>query len=138
MSTLATVGFDLVDWQRDAVEAWKDGAERPHTGTLEIFTGGGKSLVALECAAEAARVEPDLRVVIVVPTEALARQWMDVVADYTTVPDSAVGLLGAGGSDSLIAKRVMVAVLDTAATTWPARAVARWSCCCSPSACCAR
>jgi superfamily II DNA or RNA helicase len=116
-------GFELVDWQRDAVEAWKTARPRPHAGTLEIFTGGGKSLVALACAAEAARLDPDLRIAIVVPTEALARQWIDVVGKFTNVPASEVGLLGAGGKASLVDHRVLVAVLNTAAKQLPAQAV---------------
>ena len=44
-------GFDLQDWQRKAVEAWISGdAGGPFRGTLEIFTGGGKTLIALACA----------------------------------------------------------------------------------------
>jgi superfamily II DNA or RNA helicase len=112
---IATRGFDLVDWQRDAVRAW-DATGR---GTLEIFTGGGKSMVALACAEAAARREPQLKLAIVVPTEALARQWINVVSQYTNIPDDRVGLMGAGGHDVLVDNDVLVAVLNTAAKLLP-------------------
>ena len=68
-------GFELVDWQKAAVQSWLRGdAVGPHRGTLEIFTGGGKSLIALACLALAAEEATDLRAAIVVPTEALAIQ----------------------------------------------------------------
>ena len=74
--TFRTVGFELADWQQDAVGAWSTGASQPYTGTLEVFTGGGKTLMALQCAAVASREAPDLRLAIVVPTEALGHQWI--------------------------------------------------------------
>lgn len=112
---IATRGFDLVDWQRDAVNAWAATGR----GTLEIFTGGGKSMIALSCAEAAARREPGLKLAIVVPTEALARQWISVVGQYTNTPGHRVGLMGAGGRDSLADKDVLVAVLNTAAKQLP-------------------
>ena len=123
MTPFTTRSFELVDWQRDAVRAWTSGASAPYTGTLEIFTGGGKSLVALACAEEAARIEPDVRIAVVVPTEALARQWVEVFRRYSNVDASEIGLLGAGGSDSLATHRVLVCVLNTAAKKLPEQAV---------------
>jgi superfamily II DNA or RNA helicase len=115
---IETRGFELVDWQREAVRAWLAAGR----GTLEIFTGGGKSLVALACAEEAAAIVPDLRIAVVVPTEALARQWIDVFRRYSNVDESDVGLLGAGGNDSLADHRVLVCVLNSAAKKLPTQA----------------
>ena len=74
-----TSGYELASWQEEAVARWQEGAGRPNTGTLEIFTGGGKTLMALECAARASEIAADLQVAIVVPTVALAEQWVDAV-----------------------------------------------------------
>lgn len=48
-------------------------------GTLEIATGGGKTLTALVCAAKALRNEKNALLVITVPNKPLIKQWgMDV------------------------------------------------------------
>jgi superfamily II DNA or RNA helicase len=118
--TFATRGFDLTVWQRRAVETWLDGVDSiAGRGTIEIVTGGGKTLIALECAARVSALDPDLRVVIVVPTQALARQWIERVATNTTVGRDQIGLLGAGGKSDLSRVRVLVAVLNTAAKQLP-------------------
>jgi superfamily II DNA or RNA helicase len=116
---ISTRDFELTEWQRAAVASWAQGKPTAYQGTLEIFTGGGKSLVGLACAELAARVRPDLQLAIVVPTEALARQWIEVVDRYTNVGRSEIGLLGAGGKDDLASKRVLITVLNTAAKRLP-------------------
>lgn len=117
---LATRGFDLVDWQLDAIDHWLagDGAGA-FRGTLEIFTGGGKTLIALACAARVAKLNPGLRAAVVVPTEALAHQWTETIVRFTNISRPDVGLLGAGGGDALVDKRVLVAVLNSAAKRLP-------------------
>jgi len=116
----ATRGFELAPWQRKAVRAWIQGDESgPHRGTLEVFTGGGKTLIALACAAEVVRSIPELRLAVVVPTEALARQWQVAIERSTTLDPSDIGLLGAGSSTSFGRSRVVVAVLNTASKRLP-------------------
>jgi superfamily II DNA or RNA helicase len=120
---IALRDVELAPWQVEAVDAWCSGDGKPFTGTLEIFTGGGKTLMALGCVERAARVEPGLQVAVVVPSEALARQWREVIAARTTVAPEEVGLMGAGGRDQLGAggagPRVLVAVLNSAAKRLP-------------------
>ena len=116
MTSIQTRNFDLVPWQQSAVEAWENGVDgQPYRGTLEIVTGGGKTLIALACAARASQADPDLKLAIVVPTEALARQWRRAIANYTSLASHDIGLLGAGGKDTLADHRVVVTVLNTAA-----------------------
>lgn len=119
MTAVGTVGFELVPWQLDAVASWVQGADRPFTGTFEIFTGGGKTLIALQCFAVASRRVDGLRLAVVVPTEALAHQWVDVIRRHTDLPDHLVGRLGAGGTADFTTHRVVVAVLNTAAKRLP-------------------
>lgn len=122
MKPMHTRGFELADWQQEAVDAWVTGDGRPFHGTLEIFTGGGKTLLALTAIARVSEAHPDLRVAIVVPTEALARQWITSLTKYTDVDPADIGLLGAGRKDSLHTRRVLVAVLNSAAKQLPAMA----------------
>jgi superfamily II DNA or RNA helicase len=90
-------GFDLHGWQNDALAAWIAGDDGgPHRGTLEIFTGGGKTLIALSAIARIFETEPNLRVAIVAPTQALVRQWIESVRQYLVTDTRIVGQLGAG------------------------------------------
>lgn len=121
--TISTQNFELYPWQRDAVDAWVRGYEsRPFMGTLEIVTGGGKTLIALACAARAAEQNKDLHLAVVVPTEALARQWRRNLLQHTTLKPEEIGLLGAGGKANFVKSRAVVAVINTASTKLPALA----------------
>ena len=123
--TFAIVDFELHPWQSEAVDAWVRGLDgNPFTGTLEIVTGGGKTLIGLACAARAVELDSDLRLVVVVPTEALARQWRKNILQYTTLQDQEVGLLGAGGKATFEGYRAIVAVINTASKKLPPMALA--------------
>jgi superfamily II DNA or RNA helicase len=118
-------GFDLHGWQNDALAAWIAGDDGgPHRGTLEIFTGGGKTLIALSAIARIFETEPNLRVAIVAPTQALVRQWIESVRQYLVTDTRIVGQLGAGKSDSFDSKRVIVSVINSAAEKLPTMAAA--------------
>ncbi len=124
-STIALdASVSLARWQEGAVEAWlqgdRDGAFR---GTLEIFTGGGKTLIALAAFARVSASAPETRLAVVVPTEALARQWVNSITTNTTLTKGEVGLLGAGKRDTFEGKRALVAVLNSAARKLPALAM---------------
>ena len=45
---------------------------------------------------------PDVRLAIVVPSEALARQWVGILQRETTLKKSEIGLLGEKGVRSLL------------------------------------
>lgn len=117
---IKTRGFDLYDWQKAAVDAWVSGDEGgPYRGTLEIFTGGGKTLIAMACLARAAQVSPDLRLAVVVPSAALAHQWIEVLTQRTNLERAEIGLLGAGGKTTLQGSRAVVAVINSASRHLP-------------------
>jgi superfamily II DNA or RNA helicase len=116
-------GFHLRDvtlepWQTSAVDAWSATGR----GTLEIFTGGGKTLIALACIARAAEREPDLRIAIAVPTIGLARQWREALMRYSDAPAESIGQLGGGERDSLARFRIVIGVLNSAAKYFPEQA----------------
>ncbi|MFM8856478.1 MAG: DEAD/DEAH box helicase [Actinomycetota bacterium] len=118
--TLTTRGFELTAWQSQAVAAWEGGTDSgPFTGTLEVVTGGGKTLIALACAARVAEQDTELNLALVVPTEALARQWRKNVLRYTSLKEDEVGLLGAGGRATFASHRAIVAVINTASKRLP-------------------
>jgi superfamily II DNA or RNA helicase len=70
----------------------------------------------------AAAATEDLRFAVVVPTAALARQWIDSIVNHSNLSEADVGLLGAGGKRDLSEVRVLVCVLNTAAKQLPTMA----------------
>jgi superfamily II DNA or RNA helicase len=121
---ITATGFELASWQQTAVDSWIIGDQRPFTGTLEIFTGGGKTLLAITAVEAVSAIADDLRVAVVVPTEALARQWMATLEKHTNLSPSEIGLLGAGGHADFSTSRLIVAVLNSAARHLPGLAAA--------------
>ncbi|MFC7070260.1 DEAD/DEAH box helicase family protein [Halobaculum lipolyticum] len=93
-------GYTLRDYQREALDAWTDADRR---GVLELPTGSGKTVIALEAIARGG--EPAL---VVVPTVDLLDQWQRELASTFDVP---VGRLG-GGEQTVEA--VTVATYDSA------------------------
>lgn len=114
------VGPTLAPWQDRAISAWTTGDSRgAHRGTLEVFTGGGKTLLALVAAARASAAVPDLRVAIVVPTQALQTQWFQELLSQTSLTRAEIGRRGGGHRDNWSGRRVLIAVLNTAARELP-------------------
>src|SRR6266851_173909 len=112
----------LVDWQQEAVQRWWHGdSEGPQRGTLEVFTGGGKTLIAVEAFARVSSTDPAARLAIVVPTEALARQWVVALTRHTNLKKTDVGLLGAGRRDTFDGKRALVDVLKSTGGRLPSK-----------------
>ena len=71
------------------MDAWESSGGR---GVVEAATGTGKTAVALGAAARLRAAHGlSLRVVVVVPTLALARQWVDAFQGTLQVPKSLIG-----------------------------------------------
>jgi superfamily II DNA or RNA helicase len=121
---METRDFVLHEWQEEAVRCWVAGTARgPYSGTLEIFTGGGKTLIALMCWRVASREAIGLKFIVVVPTQALAHQWTNAIERFTTIPLDRIGLLGGGKNDGLEGHDALVAVINTASAKLPSIAV---------------
>jgi superfamily II DNA or RNA helicase len=63
---------ELRHWQKIAMKRW---FENSNKGCIEVATGGGKTTFAIAAYAELLKKKPDLKIVVVVPTTALADQW---------------------------------------------------------------
>lgn len=106
----------LYDWQRECLPRWLERGR----GTVKVATGGGKTLFAL-AAAQALQNErePDLRLVVVVPTIPLMFQWRDEVR-RGNLPPSAIGLMGGAQElPPLSALRILICVLNSARERLP-------------------
>lgn len=112
-----TRNFELHDFQRKALDAFIHAVRTGAAGgCIEMFTGSGKTLVALMCMQWLLLHgrHPDLQFVITAPSVDLARQWILRLSRFTSIPPSRVGLYGAGGKDTLEDKDVLVMVLRSA------------------------
>lgn len=106
----------LYDWQRECLPLWLARGR----GTVKVATGGGKTMFAL-AAAQALQNErePDLRLVVVVPTIPLMFQWRDEVR-RGNLPSSAIGLMGGGQEMApLSVVRILICVLNSARDRLP-------------------
>ncbi|MCG8600477.1 MAG: DEAD/DEAH box helicase [Verrucomicrobiales bacterium] len=112
-----TRGIELYDWQNKCVDRW---FRESHRGTIKVVTGGGKTLLALAAAERLQQTEqPDLRLVIVVPTIVLLHQWYEELIEKGNLPASAIGRLGGGYQDDLSGCRILISVLVSASNKLP-------------------
>lgn len=113
-----TRGLTLAPWQLKARDAWFAAGNR---GTINVVTGAGKTVVALAIAEQLQRHDPELRMVVVVPTIVLMHQWHEIFLERSNLPREMVGRLGGGHADDFGGpRRVLVAVLSTARKSLPA------------------
>ena len=84
--------FSPHDWQKRCLEMWLP----LRRGTVKVATGGGKTLFALAAAQALQNThDPDLRLVVVVPTIPLMFQWRDEFKN-SNIPASQIALIGGG------------------------------------------
>ena len=108
--------MELYRWQRECLKAWQDNGCR---GILHVATGAGKTRFAL-AAIQALRQRCDnLEVRVVVPTIALARQWLTALTHGAPSEAWRPGLYGGGRRDRSD-RRVMVYVVNSARDALPA------------------
>lgn len=109
-------GTTLYDWQKECLPLWASQGR----GTVKVATGGGKTLFALAAAQKLQNErEPDLKLVVVVPTIPLLFQWHDEIR-RGNLPESTIGLMG-GGQELPPASqvRVLICVLNSAREKLP-------------------
>lgn len=105
----------LYPWQHEALDAWHNNARR---GVIEAVTGSGKTRLGVAAAHEAVR--QGIKVLILVPTAELQRQWLATFRrDF---PAAVTGALGNGRTDSLDYVDILVAIVHSAATRETLRA----------------
>lgn len=97
----------LYPWQQEALKAWHSNARR---GVVEAVTGSGKTRVGIAAAFEAVR--QGIKVLILVPTAELQRQWL--VSFRRDLPAARRGALGDGRADSLDDVDILVAIVHSA------------------------
>lgn len=101
-------GFNLRDWQIDAFATW---VAKGCRGVVEAVTGAGKTRLAL--AAAKVCIHQGGRVLVLVPTLELQRQWVKQIRQL--LPEVRVGRLGGGEADDLDAVHILVSTPHSAA-----------------------
>src|SRR4051812_31053732 len=82
----------LRSWQRQALELW---LER-RRGVASVVTGAGKTTFALACVDRILNADPELRVLVVVPTVALLDQWLVELETGLGLSGDAIATHGGG------------------------------------------
>lgn len=109
------VTLDL--WQEKARDAWmasRHAQRGPFHGIADVYTGAGKTFLGMACMVAASGVKPALKVAVVCPTQALARQWQDEIILHTDVPAARVGRVDTHDNASFATHDVIVYVLASA------------------------
>ena len=113
----APIVDNLYDWQREALDAWR---QNDHRGVIEAVTGAGKTRVAVQAIAETLAADPAARALVLVPTMALAAQWLQRLTEANFegmgVAGATVGMLGGGEQASLSTDRILIATMQSAST----------------------
>ena len=97
-------------WQIEALEEWRN---HDRHGVASVVTGGGKTLFAFQCLADAISVAPEIRVIILVPTIALLDQWIVGLEEDLGIPTSQIGSYS-GESKMKSPRQVNIMVINSA------------------------
>lgn len=114
---LSPLTYRLQPWQQEALTAWRGSVSPelgPRHGVAEVFTGAGKTILAMGCMADAQAEEPDLQFAVVVPTCAIAKQWQKGLAAGFGLPAKEIGLRMSGKRGSLASHQIVIYVINSA------------------------
>jgi superfamily II DNA or RNA helicase len=97
---------DLYTWQKEALQSWHASNKR---GIVEAVTGAGKTRIGIAAARE--ELSTGGKVLVVVPTIELQRQWEGELSEHLGLPR--IGLLGNGKSADLGSCDILIAVVNS-------------------------
>lgn len=100
---------ELRHWQKIAMKRWFENSNR---GCVEVATGGGKTTFAIAAYAELLKKKPDLKIVVVVPTTALADQWFINFEEDLGINESEIKNLTTSNLNP--DKKVNIVIINTA------------------------
>ena len=96
-------------WQVNALNEWKS----KFRGIVQAVTGSGKTTFALLCVEEFLRHDPQGKVYIIVPTQALLDQWYVTLREDFGVEADQISFLG-GGNKPNLSRQFIIAVINSA------------------------
>ena len=86
----------LYTWQQECLKAWE---EKGCRGIVNVVTGAGKTVLALEAIRRFRKRHENARIRIVVPTIPLAQQWQSALLQEAETEQDRPGFFGAGRRD---------------------------------------
>ena len=105
--------MELYQWQKRCLSAWEKNGRR---GIVNVVTGAGKTVLALEAWKRLRSLYPELRLRIVVPTIPLANQWKQAILRAAETEEERPGLFGGDRRDRPD-RRVMIYIINSARET---------------------
>lgn len=78
----------LRSWQESAFKSLK---RNGYNGILSVVTGGGKTIFGLHCYNEVVNENPDVKLIVIVPSQALRDQWAVNISRYTNIKPNEIG-----------------------------------------------
>jgi superfamily II DNA or RNA helicase len=81
---------ELRQWQVESMQLWKENGFR---GCIEVATGGGKTTFALAAYLELLKVNSNLKILVIVPTTALADQWFVNFEEDLNIDESQIKMI---------------------------------------------
>ena len=114
----------LYNWQKECLEKWNENNRR---GIVNVFTGGGKTILALAAAAKLRdEFKDNLHIRIVVPTIALAKQWKKELITFFPELEFKRNAIGFyyGTRKNNPEREVMIYVINSARESLPSHVLA--------------
>ena len=108
---------ELEKWQETARNAWlasRHPIRGARHGIADVYTGAGKTFLAMACMVAGGELLPGLKYAVVCPTTPLARQWQRELVKHTTAGESRVGVVGDGSTATFATHDVLIYVLASA------------------------
>ncbi len=100
----------LYTWQEECLKAWEGNGRR---GIVNVITGAGKTVLALEAIRRFRARFANARIRIVVPTIPLAQQWQSALLEAAEREAERPGFFGAGRRDAWD-RPVMIYIVNSA------------------------
>ena len=80
--------IELRTWQVTAFESLQ---KYDYKGIFSVVTGGGKTIFGLHCYNQAVVEKTDLKLIVIVPSQALRDQWAVNISQYTDLNPEQIG-----------------------------------------------
>lgn len=113
--------FQAREWQKKALSMWENNSYR---GIVRVATGGGKTIFSELCILKFLAIKSNGKVLIIVPTIALAEQWAVNLEEELSVQPAEINIIR--GLKKLILKRFNIVVINTARKLKIAEDLSNW------------